>query len=132
MSTNPRIPGDLFARAQMIVGLRKLAGYLEDHPELPVPDYGGDVTVYPNGTEAEQRAEIDRIADILGVNPTDNTGRDGHYTASKSFARITYRAVYIPSRAWAKHRALNSYRPNITVDPDQGDYHQGQHNDAAA
>jgi hypothetical protein len=116
MSTNPRTPGDLFARAQLIAGLRALADYLENHPELPVPDYGSDVTVYPNGGEAEQRAEIDRIAGILGVNPTDNTGRDGHYTAEKTFGRITYRAVYIPSRVWAKHHARNSYRTNITLD----------------
>jgi hypothetical protein len=122
MATNPRIPGDLFARAQMIVGLRTLADYLEDHPDLPVPDYGGDVSVYPDGSEAEQRAEIDRIAAILGVNPTDNTGRDGHYTAEKTLGRITYRAVHIPSRARARHHARNSYRTNITLDG--GDDHK--------
>jgi hypothetical protein len=110
------IPGDLFARAQPIVGLRTLADYLADHPQLPVPEYGSEVTVYPNGSEAEQRAEIDRIADLLGVKPTDNTGRDGHYTASKSFGRITYRAVHIPSRVWARHHARNSYRTNITLE----------------
>jgi hypothetical protein len=74
------------------------------------------VTVYADGTEAEQRAEIDRIAGILGVTPTDNTGRDGHYTAEKTFGRITYRAVYIPSRVWTRHHARNSYRTNITLD----------------
>jgi hypothetical protein len=116
MSTTLCIPDDLFARARMIVGLRTLADFLEDHPELPVPEYGSEVTVYPDGTEAEQRAEIDRIAAILGVNPTDNTGRDGHYTAETTFGRITYRAVYIPSRVWARHHARNSYWTNITCE----------------
>jgi hypothetical protein len=109
------IPDDLFARAQLIAGLRALADYLENHPDLPVPEYGSEVTVYPDGSEAEQRAEIDRIACLLGVIPTDNTSRDGHYTAQKTFGRITYRAVYIPSRVWARHHARNSYRTNITL-----------------
>jgi hypothetical protein len=116
----PSIPDDLFVRAQIIVGLRTLADYLEGHPELPVPEYGADVIVYTDGTDAQQRAEVDRIADILGVKPVDNTGRDGHYTASKSFGRMTYKAVSIPSRAWAKHRALDSYRANIARDADEG------------
>jgi hypothetical protein len=112
----PSIPDDLFARAQIIAGLRTLADYIEGHPELPVPEYGWEVSVYPSGDDEQQRAEIDRIADILGVKPADDTWRDGHYRAIKSFGRMTYRAVHIPPRSWAKYRARDSYRNNITLD----------------
>jgi hypothetical protein len=118
--TNLPIPDDLFARAQIIVGLRKLADYLEDHPDLPVPEFGGDVTFYPRGDDEQRRAEVDRIADILGVKPTDDTRRDGHYRAIKSFGRMTYRAVHIPSRSWARYQARDSYRANITLDDQDG------------
>ena len=128
MATLP-IPGDLFARAQIIAGLRKLADYLENHPELPVPTYGGQVHFYADGTDEQQRAEVDRIA---GVHPVDNTGRDGHYTASKSFGRMTYQAVYIPSRTWAKHHAQDSYRTNITLDSQDAQDGHDEQKDVAA
>jgi hypothetical protein len=119
MTTQRHIPDDLFARAQTIVGLRQLADYLEDHPDLPVKEYGFDLTVYPdtdNDTDAAGRAEVDRIAGILDVTPTDNTPKGGHYIASKTFGRISYRAVHIPSRARARYNARNSYEHNIRLD----------------
>jgi hypothetical protein len=120
MTTQRHIPDDLFARAQTIVGLRQLADYLEDHPDLPVKEYGFDLTIYPEpDTDAAGRAEVDRIADLLGVTPVDNTPMGGHYIASKAFGRISYRAVYISSRAWAKYNARNSYEHNISLDQDE-------------
>lgn len=119
MTTHRHVPDDLFARAQTIAGLRQLADYLEDHPDLPVTEYGFDLTVYPQAdNEAAGRAEVDRIANILGVTPIDNTPNNGHYIASKTFGRIAYRAVHIPSRAWASYIARNSYEHNIRPDQD--------------
>lgn len=34
------IPADLLARTQVIDGLRQLADYLQDHPGVPVNEYG--------------------------------------------------------------------------------------------
>jgi hypothetical protein len=125
MTTQPRIPDDLFARSQTIFGLRQLADYLETHPGLPVKEYGFDLTIYPQAdTDTAGRAEVDRIAGILGVTPTDNTEKGGHYIASKTFGRIAYRAVHIPSRAWARYTARNSYGHNIA--------HSLGHDEAAA
>jgi hypothetical protein len=123
--TTPHVPGDLFARAQSILGLRKLADYLENHPDLPVKEYGFDLTVYAEAdTDAAGRAEIDRIADILGVTPVDNTPVGGHYIAVKTFGRIAYRAVFIPPRACERYNAENSYRGNIV--PGQGELGQDE------
>jgi hypothetical protein len=43
----------------------------------------------------------------------------GHYIASKTFGRITYRAVFIPPRAWDRYNAENSYRENIVLGQDE-------------
>jgi hypothetical protein len=72
--------------------LRQLADYLAEHPDLPVCIFGWDVNVYPphHASEAEGRAEVDRIAAILGVPVIDQTAEDGHYIARRSFGLVTY------------------------------------------
>ena len=105
------IPGDLIERVQVITGLRQLANYLDQHPDLPVCPFGWDLNVYPRqATEAQNRAEVDRIAALLAVTPADQTSTGGHYTAARTFGRITYQAIYIPDRRMAAHDALMSYR----------------------
>jgi hypothetical protein len=105
------IPGDLIERAQVIAGLRQLAAYLDQHPDVPVCPFGWDLNVYPRqATEAQNRAEVDRIAAILAVTATDQTSTGGHYTAARTFGRITYQATYIPDRRMAAHDAWMSYR----------------------
>ncbi|GLY74385.1 hypothetical protein [Actinoallomurus iriomotensis] len=112
MTTPPTVPGDLLARAQTIAGLRALADFLENNPSIPVREYGGDYTVFPYADDdAAERAEIDRIATALGETVTDETGRGGHYTVSKTFGRITYNAIHVPAKRQAAHEALMSYAP---------------------
>lgn len=112
------ISGDLLARAKVIHGLRQLASYLEQHPGLPVCIYGWDVQVYPDhrATEAEGRAEVDRIAAILDVGVSDQTADDGHYIARRSFGLVSYAAICVPDRRRAVHEALMSYSGCIIPD----------------
>jgi hypothetical protein len=108
---DPVIPGDLLARAKVISGLRQLADFLENHPALPVNIYGWDLSAHPalHLAEAGRRAEVDRIASILGVPVTDNTSDGGHYTADRTFGLITYRAICVTDQRRAAHDALMSY-----------------------
>lgn len=55
------------ARAAITAGLRALADYLDAHPGLPVPQFSmcAGLTVYPGGSEEDNRAEVDRIAEVL-------------------------------------------------------------------
>jgi hypothetical protein len=100
-------------RPDVIRGLRELAVLLESCPELPAP-YALDVLVFPpDGTDADICAEVDRIAALLGVAVQDATAQRAHYTASKSFGPVNYRAVAIPSRVRAYHDARNSYAGNV-------------------
>jgi hypothetical protein len=112
MTTQPNIPGDLIARTQTIAGLRALADFLENNPEVPVREYGEEYTYFARRDDATvECAEINRIAALLGETVTDETGCGGHYTVSKTFGRITYTAVHIPAERRAAHQALMSYAP---------------------
>jgi hypothetical protein len=111
---NPIVPGDLFARHQTITGLRALADFLEANPAVPVCEYGQDYNLHVRAeTDASAVAEVDRIAALLGSPVRDDTARGGHYSVVKTFGRISYRAVHIPSRAVADHEARMSYRDNV-------------------
>jgi hypothetical protein len=111
------VPGDLLSRAQTIAGLRELADYLQAHPGVPVRDLGWDLNIYPQlPTEALKRAEIDRIAAVLGVPVCDETGQRGHYTVTRSFGLVSYSAICVPDRRAAEHRALMSYSGTVAPD----------------
>jgi hypothetical protein len=117
MTAQPIVPGDLFARAQTVAGLRALADFLEANPAVPVREYGAEYTVFARADDdVTERAEIDRIAAALGETVTDDTGRGGHYSVCKTFGRITYSAVHVPSERQAAHEALMSYAPAFHPD----------------
>ena len=117
--TDRTIPGDLLTRGKVITGLRQLADYLDAHPAIPVGTYGWDLNIYPDRGDGDgaARAEVDRIAALLGVQVRDDTGRGGHYTAARTFGLICYRAVHIPQTRMAEHEALMSYSDCVTPDP---------------
>ncbi|MGK5557672.1 hypothetical protein ACSNOI_39295 [Actinomadura kijaniata] len=119
----PIVPGDLFARHQTITGLRALADFLEANPHIPVTEYGEYYSVFtrPARTDASGRALVDQAAALLGVDVRDDTDRGGHYTASRTFGRITYRVVHVPQRARDVHEARWSYATNITLDQSERD-----------
>jgi hypothetical protein len=106
-------------RRDLITGLRALADFLEDSPLIPVP-YSVDVLVFPpDAPDEDGRAEIDRIAVLIGTRIDDETAKHGHYTASRVFGPVEYRAVFIPPRTRAYYDAQGSYSGNIIPGPDQ-------------
>src|SRR5699024_2747884 len=99
---------DPATRATVITGLRALADFLEDHPEVPVSRYAsGYLAYHPTGPDPAKRAEVARIATALDTTPTDLGG--GHHVASRYVGPIEYRAVAIPAAEMAAHEALTSY-----------------------
>jgi len=100
-------------RCDLIIGLRALADFLEDSPQIPAP-YCVDVLVFPpNAPGQDGRAEIDRIAVLADARIDDRTAEYGHYTASRVFGPVEYRAVFIPPRTRAYYDARDSYSGNI-------------------
>ncbi len=83
-------------RASLIEGLRTLARFLEDHPGVPAPRSTSVLVFPPGSTDREVQAEIDAIAALIGSEVHDDTAHDGHYTTSRDFGPVEYRAVAIP------------------------------------
>ena len=81
-------------RGRLIVGLRALATFLRDHPDVPAPRWADIYVFPPRGTDEQMRAEIDQIAARIGTVATDNADH-GHYVASRHFGPVQYRAVAI-------------------------------------
>ncbi|SRR6266568_8506418 len=84
-------------RQALIGGLRELAGFLEENPDVPAPKYA-DVLVFPPhaASDPERRSEIDVIASLIGSG-TEISSHHRHYTASRRFGPVEYCAVAIPS-----------------------------------
>lgn len=98
-------------RQAVIDGLGELAAFLKEHPDVPVHS-SVTITFFPRGTDEEERAEVDRVAAILGVTPTVND-RDTHYTAERKFGGVTYQAAAITSDAMRRWDAERSYAGNV-------------------
>ena len=117
MSQKFIVPGDLFARTQVISGLRQLADFLEANPSVPVETYGYTLHQFTDRHREEARlAQVNAIAELLGVPVTDETDRGGHLYASRTFGRITYQVCHVPQRNREDFRARSSYENNIVLD----------------
>jgi hypothetical protein len=82
-------------RQAFISGLRALAGFLEENPEVPAPVNTSVLVFPPHASDAENRREIDAIASRIGSG-TRTTPAYGHYVTSRAFGAVGYRAVAIP------------------------------------
>lgn len=83
-------------RERLIAGLRELADFLGQNPDVPTPRHA-DVLVFPaDGSNAEMFAEIDMIAQQIGTTASAADGPAGHYSAVRRFGLVHYRAVAIP------------------------------------
>ncbi len=77
----------------LIDGLRAVAQFLHDHPDVPAPRWADVLVFPPGGSDEEKRTEIDVIASRTGVVPREIVS--GHYSACLSFGPVQYRAVAI-------------------------------------
>lgn len=82
-------------RDDTVAGLFAAAAWLAAVPGLPV-GAGGDPlrVVIPAGSNADNMAQVDRIAAALGVTPGYQPGRALHYGCSKDFGGgVAYRVT---------------------------------------
>jgi hypothetical protein len=86
-------------RRRLIAGLRDLARFLDQHPQVPAPTRA-DVMVFPaDASDTEMFAEIDAIAGQIGATASGSDSPRGHYSAVLGFGPVEYRAVAIPLSA---------------------------------
>ena len=87
-------------RAALITGLRDLAEFLGQNPQVPAVCHRRYGLVFPpEASDAEMFAEIDRGAALLGTTASDADSPAGHYSAVRDFGPVQYRAVAIPHHA---------------------------------
>ncbi|WP_067466227.1 hypothetical protein [Actinomadura macra] len=124
--TASAVLGDLDARHQTITGLRALADFLETTPAVPVNKHGHDLLVcVRTGDDTSAAALVDQVAALLGVEVADERDNGGHYTATRTFGRISYSIVHIPDRSHREFHARTSYESNIRLDNGQDNQGQG-------
>lgn len=113
-TTTPAVERAAAERAALIAGLHELADYLADNPDIPAPKWA-ELNVYPNGADAEQITEVDRVASALGVKPTWSD--DGqHYRAHRSFGPVRLGTVAISKTSMAEYTAVMSYRGAVQTE----------------
>ncbi|WP_055481266.1 hypothetical protein [Sphaerimonospora mesophila] len=105
MTTDPSI------RAEFIAGLRRLAAFLADNPKVPVPSFGAEISIYPLGSDDDKRAAVDRVADLIGSQPSDGTD----YITARDFGPITYRAIAISTERMSGFDAWLSFRDAVSA-----------------
>ena len=103
------------SRAALIDGLLDLAAFLEANPGVPAP-FSVTAHHFPDGSDDEIRAEIDGIAELLGIDVDPGDVGYGHYGTGLGFGPVQYSAVGILAHARARHHAEMSYAG--CVDPD--------------
>jgi hypothetical protein len=86
-------------RSNLITGLRDLVDFLEGRQEVPAPKWTDLMVFPPAGTDSEMRQEIDGIAALIGSGIDDQVSGYDHYTTSRSFGPVQYRAVAIPAQS---------------------------------
>ena len=112
--------GDAPERAELVAGLRSLADYLAADPSVPVPPYGWRVAVYAEGTDSEQFAQVDLVAEITGERPVDRRAVTGHHYVQRSFGPVSYEFTAISEWRMAQHRAGMSYAGSVIPDTPPG------------
>jgi hypothetical protein len=89
-------------RVRLIAGLRDLADFLDQNPDVPVPRRADMLVFPPEASDAEMFAEIDTIAELIGSTASDADSPRGHYSAVRDFGPVQYRAIAIPYNACDK------------------------------
>jgi hypothetical protein len=96
---------------ETVAGLRALADFLEQNPDVPV--WRVDASPFLQGTDEEDRHEVDRIAGVLGVCPSSTV--NGYYVVERDFGGgVVYDACAIPSVLMQKYLAVQSYAGRVT------------------
>ncbi|MET7333324.1 hypothetical protein [Nonomuraea sp. NPDC005650] len=104
-------------RDALIAGLIALAGFLKANPAIPVSVAPVIIRAFPaNGPDHQMRAEVDKVAALLGTEIDPDHLPHGHYMTSIAFGSVRYEFTAILAAARARHAAEDSYRDSIKID----------------
>lgn len=101
-------------RAQLVAGLRELAQFYVDHPEVPIPRFPDFAHCVNADNDEAGSAEVQAIAAALGVELEHGV----HIRARRRFGALQFNAYYVPREVARRHAASSSYYG--VVEPDGG------------
>lgn len=102
-------------RQAVIDGLHALADFLAEHPDVPAGN-AWSLMYHCRGTDEEKRAEVDRVAAVLGVTAGSPSDPD-HYVAVRVFGGVEYEACAITDEHMRRYVAASSY--DGAVEPEE-------------
>ena len=97
-------------RAKFIIGLLRLAEFLDVNPDVPVPLFGTTITLIADLAEHGGVEQIQVLAALLSAPFSISSSRA---ETSREFGLITYEAIANSDSAMAAHNALYSYRGSV-------------------
>ncbi|WP_405142242.1 hypothetical protein OG589_33825 [Sphaerisporangium sp. NBC_01403] len=107
-------------RPRLITGLRALADFLESRPAVTAPRDVAATVFVPRGTDADMRAEVERLAGLIGSTIDPEGIAYGHHRTAVRFGPVEYGAVAILAGARARYEALMSYSGAVVPDLHEG------------
>jgi len=105
-------------RDQLVAGLHELADFLAANPDVPVSSWQRIYCHVDNNTaidRKDRRAEVDRVAKILDVEPRDS---GPHYEAGRMFGGIEFLVASVDPGPRPGLCELCKTRPVHHPDPD--------------
>ncbi|TMR93035.1 hypothetical protein [Nonomuraea basaltis] len=107
-------------RDALIAGLIALAGFLKANSQVPTSVAIVTIRAFPaNGPDDQMRAEVDKVAALLGTEIDPDHLPHGHYMTGIDFGPVRYEFTAILAAARARHAAVDSYRDCIRTDNTQ-------------
>ncbi|MEV4390697.1 hypothetical protein [Nonomuraea sp. NPDC049607] len=107
-------------RDALIAGLISMAGFLKAHPQIPTSIAPVTLRAFPdNGSDDDMRAEVDKVAALLGTEIDHHHLPHDHYMTGIGFGPVRYEFIAILAAARARHAADDSYRGCIQIDTTQ-------------
>ncbi|SET90306.1 hypothetical protein [Nonomuraea wenchangensis] len=107
-------------RDALIAGLIAMAGFLKTHPQIPTSIAPVTIRAFPTrGSDDDMRAEVDRVAALLGTEIDSHHLPYDHYMTGIGFGPVRYEFIAILAAARARHAADDSYRGCVQIDSTQ-------------
>lgn len=107
-------------RAQVIAGLRELAQFLHDNPDVPVNPIEQRVVFSANEGDGDGDevaiARVRQMAAALGVKVNHH---DRHWSAERRFRAIRFGCSYVERAVMAEYNAALSYEGTVVPDGSQ-------------
>lgn len=96
---NPPVDPVMEARRGLIDGLRELADWYEQHPDVPLPRYPDLLHSVGGQDDAQGVAEVEQLAVALGT----EVKYGAHTGTERQFAGLRFRAYYIARESMAEY-----------------------------